>query len=156
MEYPVTIYKDTTGQYSDAEIENSQDMFSNMVEILVPEDLLWQWYMECAEFDREQCLEMEPDDGWGEITKEDMVRWVYEESTADDTTSLYDWLKKHGFNWKRPDNVKVYKVKPEFHDLWCNGDMPNYPDILVTDEDIHWLAEEWEISTKELYEQIEK
>ena len=91
-----------------------------------------------------------------EITKEDMVRWVNEESTADDTTSLYAWLKNHGFNWTRPDGVRVHKVKTEFQDFWCNGDMPNYPDVLVTDDEIEYLAKEWNTTTEELYKQIEK
>lgn len=100
---PVSVYKDTTGQYTDEEIDDPCDPWSNIVEIPVPQDLLWQWYMECAEFDREQCPDDEPSGGWGDITVEDMLRWVWEESTCDETYALYDWLTAHNYFWKRLD-----------------------------------------------------
>lgn len=98
---PVSIYKDSTGQYTDEEVYDPCDPWSNIMEIPVPQDLLWKWYMECAEFDREQCPEYEPEGGWGEITVEDMLRWVWEESTCDETYGLYDWLIAHNYKWTR-------------------------------------------------------
>ena len=94
---PVPIYKDTTDQYTDEECDDD-----NCVEIPVPEDLLWQWYLECEEFDREQSCQ-EPEGGWAESTIEDMYRWVWEESTCDETLDLYYWLTKHNYFWKRID-----------------------------------------------------
>ena len=47
--FPVPVYKDTTGQYTDEECDED-----NCVEIPVPEDLLWQWWCEGLEFDRSQ------------------------------------------------------------------------------------------------------
>jgi len=95
---PVGIWKDTTGQYSDEECDED-----NMVTIPVPQDLLWQWYMENAEFDREQCADQEPEGGWAEITIEDMLRWLWEEYTLDETDGLYYWLAQHNYYWKRLD-----------------------------------------------------
>lgn len=98
---PVTIYKDTTGQFTDEEMDDPNDLMSDMVEILVPADALWKWWLECLEFDREQCPYDEPEGGWPEATKTDMLRWVYEESIADDAYSLYDWLVVHGYSWTK-------------------------------------------------------
>ena len=101
---PVTIYKDTTDQYTEEEITEfirSNLFFSEMVEIPVPNDLLKQWWYECLEFDREQGDE--PEGGWAPVTDDDFLRWVWKESTADDTINLYDWLCDHGYFWKRLD-----------------------------------------------------
>ena len=101
---PVTIYKDTTDQYTEEEITEfirSNLFFSEMVEIPVPNDLLKQWWYECLEFDREQGDE--PEGGWAPVTDDDFLRWVWKESTADDTINLYDWLCDHGYSWKRLD-----------------------------------------------------
>lgn len=84
--YPVCIYKDTTGQYTDDECDAD-----NCVEIPVPEDLLVQWFKD--------------NDCWNQQTSaeilEDLYKWVYEESTCDETCDLYDWLRAHGYHWKR-------------------------------------------------------
>ncbi len=101
---PVTIYKDTTDQYTEEEITEfirSNLFFSEMVEIPVPNDLLKQWWYECLEFDREQGDE--PEGGWAPVTDDDFLRWVWKESTADDTQNLYDWLCDHNYFWKRLD-----------------------------------------------------
>ena len=95
--YPISIYKDTTGQYTDVECDDD-----NVVEIPVPIDLLWQWFVECAEFDREECC-WTPEDGWCDLTRDDLKKWVFEESTCDDTQNLYDWLCNHNYFWKRLD-----------------------------------------------------
>lgn len=98
--FPVSVYKDSTMQYTDAECDED-----NCVEIPVPEDLLWQWWCEGLEFDRSQpeSKQYEPEDGWDEPTRDDLVRWVYEESTCDDTIDLLEWLEDHGYYWKRLD-----------------------------------------------------
>ena len=83
--FPVSVYKDTTNQYTDEECDED-----NSVEIPVPEDLLWQWWTEGT--DEEE-----------DLTPEDLRRWVYSESTCDDTTNLYYWLTQHGYFWKRLD-----------------------------------------------------
>ena len=105
---PVTIYADTTGLFTEQEIEEmetSSDLFSEMIEIPVPVDLLKQWWYDGLEFDREQGkLEgQKPEDGWGEVTDKDFWRWYEEESTADDTNTLYDWLVDHNYLWRRLD-----------------------------------------------------
>lgn len=81
---PVTIYADTTRQYSEEEIEEMMDkeLWGQMIEIPVPEDLLKEWF-----------------DG----TDEEFWRWFNDESTADDTDTLYDWLVAHNYTWKRLD-----------------------------------------------------
>ena len=98
--FPVSVYKDSTGQYTDAECDED-----NVVEIPVPEYLLWQWWIECLEFDRSQpeSKAYEPEDGWDEPTREDLFHWVYHESDCDATYMLYEWLVDHNYCWKRLD-----------------------------------------------------
>ena len=80
---PVTIYADTTRQFSEDEIEEMQNStWGQMIEIPVPEDLLKEWF-----------------DG----TDEEFWQWFNEESTADDCDSLYGWLVAHNYTWKRLD-----------------------------------------------------
>ncbi len=95
---PVPIYKDSTMQYTDEECDED-----NVVEIPIPDVLLWKWWLECLEFDRSQpeAKAYEPDDGWDEPTWDDLKHWIYEESTCDDTIMLYEWLCDHGYYWKR-------------------------------------------------------
>jgi len=82
----VTIYADTTRQFTDEEIESLQNSFwGQMLDIPVPKDLMWQWYKS-----------NEP-----KATMDEFRTWFYEESTADDCDSLYDWLVAHGYQWKR-------------------------------------------------------
>lgn len=83
--FPVPIYKDITGQYTDEECDED-----NCVEIPVPDDLLWQWWSE------------ENPEG-EDSTPDDLSHWVYSESTCDDTIYLLDWLNAHGYFWKRLD-----------------------------------------------------
>ena len=89
---PVTIYADTTRQYSEEEIdEMMNDTWGQMMEIPVPENLLFQWWC---------------DDQYDNIetaTREEFEKWFYEESTADDCDTLYSWLCKHNYFWKRLD-----------------------------------------------------
>ena len=94
----VTIYTDTTGQYTDEEI----DRWGNLLDIPVPEDLLWEWYKDCERFDREESCWV-PDGGYTDSTYEDFRKWYEEEYTADDVNSLYSWLVAHGYHWKRLD-----------------------------------------------------
>ena len=84
---PVTIYADTTRQYSEEEIEEMMNStWGQMMEIPVPKDLLFQWFND-----------HQPS------TYEEFEHWFYEESTADDCDTLYDWLCEHGYFWKRLD-----------------------------------------------------
>ena len=98
--FPVSIYKDSTGQYTDEECDED-----NCVEIPVPRPLLWKWWLECLEFDRSQpeSKAYEPKDGWDEPTWDDLSHWIYDESTCDDTYMLYEWLCNHNYFWKRLD-----------------------------------------------------
>jgi hypothetical protein len=84
--YPISIYKDTTGQYTDDECD-----IDNCVDIPVPEDLLIQWFMDENCWNRQVSAEI----------LEDLRKWVYEESTCDETCDLYRWLCGHGYHWKR-------------------------------------------------------
>lgn len=84
--YPISIYKDTTGQYTDDECD-----IDNCVEIPVPEDLLIQWFMDKNCWNQQASAEI----------LEDLCKWVYEESTCDDTCDLYHWLCAHGYYWNR-------------------------------------------------------
>ena len=95
---PVGIWKDTTNQYTDEECDKDNELV-----IPVPQDLLFKWYMENAEFDREQCPEYMPEGGWPDIPISDMLRWLWEEYTLDETDGLYYWLTQHGYYWKRLD-----------------------------------------------------
>ena len=85
---PVTIYADTTNQYTDEEIEEMQNStWGQMMEIPVPEDLLFRWWQ---------------DDNYGNSSsREDFNKWFYDESTADDCDTLYNWLVAHNYFWKR-------------------------------------------------------
>lgn len=80
---PIGIWKDTTDQYSDEECDDD-----NYVEIPVPQYLLWQWYKENVKSDG---------------TIEDMLFWLFEEYTCDETAELYYWLTEHNYFWKRID-----------------------------------------------------
>lgn len=101
----VTIYADTTGQYSESEVEIMQRTDNIMIEIPVPADLLKQWWFDCLEFDRAQpeSQAYKPEDGWPEATDEDFWYWFKEDSVAYDCDSLYDWLVNHNYRWKRLD-----------------------------------------------------
>lgn len=96
--YPVTIYKDTTGQYTDDECDRD-----NCVEIPVPKQLLLQWFRKEWNIDRD-FEHMNKEYGYTEAdVLEDLKTWVYEESTADDSVNIYGWLMDHGYYWKRLD-----------------------------------------------------
>lgn len=84
--HPICIYKDVTGQYTDDECDED-----NCVEIPVPEDLLVQWLMDSNCWNPQVSAEI----------LEDLHKWIYEESTCDDTCDLYHWLCHHGYCWKR-------------------------------------------------------
>ena len=102
----VTIYADTTDLFTEAEVEemvNSPAYFTEMIDIPVPEDLLKQWWYDCIEFDRNPDFVEEPEGGWAEATDDDFWKWFKEESTADDTDSLYNWLVAHNYYWRRVD-----------------------------------------------------
>lgn len=88
---PVTIYADTTRQYTEEEIEEmmERDFWGQMIEIPVPENLLFKWWQET--FDKD-CF-----------SRDEFHEWFYEESTADDTDTMYDWLVAHNYTWKRLD-----------------------------------------------------
>ena len=93
---PVTIYKDTTRQYTDEECD-----IDNTIEIPVPFDLLFAWWNEQWDNGDEFYAEFS---GNGERIPQDVegfIRWVNEESTADDTIDLYRWLIDHNYYWKR-------------------------------------------------------
>jgi len=101
---PVTIFADSTGQYTEDECVND-----NLVEIPVPNDLLYQWWIEtCERFGPFEAEFMS--DGQIPINEDGFKRWVWEESTAMDTEwpccscdTLYDWLRDHNYYWKRLD-----------------------------------------------------
>lgn len=88
--YPVCIYKDTTHQYTDEECDAD-----NCVEIPVPESLLVQWFMDGKCWNQTVSAEI----------LEDLRKWVYEESTCDDTCDLFNWLEQHGYCWRRLQEV---------------------------------------------------
>ena len=93
--YPISIYKDTTGQYSDYECD-----CDNCVEIPVPKDLLIQWFHDT--WNIEEAFGKFGELGYNqEAFLRDVEVWVYEESTCDETEDLYYWLCQHGYFWKR-------------------------------------------------------
>jgi len=96
---PVTIYADTTGQYSEEEIEEmmERDFWGQMIDIPVPEDLLFQWWLDDLDNNRLHLGKH----AWQTGDYEEFQRWFHEESTADDTETLYHWLVAHNYNWKR-------------------------------------------------------
>ena len=97
---PVTIYADTTRQYSEEEIdEMMNDTWGQMMEIPVPEDLLFQWWCD-DQYDSKLYWGKH---AWETATREEFEKWFYEESTADDTDTLYAWLIAHNYFWKRLD-----------------------------------------------------
>lgn len=100
---PVPIYADTTGQYTEDDLDAMEFLpFGQVLEIPVPESLLKAWWYECLQFDREESCQ-EPEGGWPPVTDDDFYAWVFEESTADDCDSLYDWLTDHNYYWRRLD-----------------------------------------------------
>ena len=86
--YPISIYKDTTRQYIDEECDRD-----NCVEIPVPKDLIVQWLKDKSSWNQEVANEI----------LEDLEKWIYSESTCDDTEDLYVWLTQHNYFWKRLD-----------------------------------------------------
>ena len=96
----VTIYADTTGQYTDEEIEAFESEFwGQMLDIPVPEDLLFCWWMD----DQINNKVHWGTHAWESADYEEFKRWFHEESTADDTDTLYKWLVAHNYYWKRLD-----------------------------------------------------
>ena len=88
----VTTYASDTDLFTEEEIDelvNSVGYYTEMIDIPVPYDLLFQWFCTWAK------------DFHYEPNKEDFERWLYLESTADDADGLYYWLKKHNYYWKR-------------------------------------------------------
>lgn len=102
---PVTIYADTTRQFSEEEIDKMmRSQWGQMMEIPVPEDLLFQWFFE--EWNYAETLKKPEAIEFGlsmETAKSDFATWFYQESTADDCDTLYDWLVSHNYCWKRLD-----------------------------------------------------
>lgn len=90
--YPVPFYKDITGMYTDEECDDD-----NCVEIPVPEDLLWEWFTTESNYSEDE------DGEAAYLTRDDLVKWVYEESICDETIWLFEWLQDHKFFWKRLD-----------------------------------------------------
>ena len=76
----VPVYADSTGEYTDEECN-----FDNCVEIPVPEHLMLQFFS---------------DIGYP-MTKEELDKWQWKESTCDDTVYLINWLVAHNYTWKR-------------------------------------------------------
>ena len=98
--FGITIYKSTTGQYTEEEMEefeNSPDMCSEVVHIPVPRKLLFDWWIEQGEHKREFGVGYIPE------TEDGLITWLREEYTWDETYDLYDWLKAHNYYWKRLD-----------------------------------------------------
>lgn len=96
----VTIYADTTRQYSEEEIDemmNSQ--WGQMIEIPVPEDLLFRWWLDDLDSNKTHWGK----NAWESGDHEEFLKWFYEESTADDCDTLYDWLVANNYCWKRLD-----------------------------------------------------
>lgn len=98
---PVTIFADSTGQYTEEEY-----CVDNLLEIPVPKDLLYQWWIEQWENGNKFYAEF-TGDGLLPMDESGFLTWVWEESVADDTEldvdTLYDWLKRHNYFWKRLD-----------------------------------------------------
>ena len=98
----VTIYASNTDLFTEDEIDelvNSVEYYTEMIDIPVPKDLLFLWWMD---------EQMNNPQYWGKhawmVTDHaEFDRWLYDESTADDTETLYYWLKKHNYCWKRLD-----------------------------------------------------
>ena len=91
--WPVTIYKDTTGQYTEEECD-----LDNMIEIPVPPALLFQWWIEDLVNNKTYW-----GNAWQDGDEESFARWYKEESIADDADTLYSWLCDHNYFWKRLD-----------------------------------------------------
>ena len=90
----VTMYASDTDLFTEDEIEemvNSKEYYTEMIDVPVPKDLLFQWFCEWA-------------DGSGyQKNMDDFMRWLCDESTADDADGLYYWLCAHNYFWKRLD-----------------------------------------------------
>lgn len=94
----VTIYASDTDLFTEEEIDelvNSVEYYTEMIDIPVPRNLLFEWFCEWAKM-----FNYEPN-------YEDFEQWLYEDSTADDTDDLYYWLKRHNYYWKRLDKHTV-------------------------------------------------
>ena len=92
----VCIYKDTITDYFTKYNMDADDPFfdtpDNLIELDFPRDLVEEWY---SQFDDD----MDFDD------------WYENESTADDTITLFDYAVEHGF---KPDFPKPQKFEVQF------------------------------------------
>lgn len=100
----VTIYKDTISDYFTKYDMDSDDPFfefpDSMIELEFPRSLVEEWF-------RQLCDDMDFDD------------WYENESTADDTITLYDYAVEHGF---KPDFPKPQKFEVQFsatYEVWA-------------------------------------
>lgn len=86
----VTMYASDTDLFTEDEIDemvNSLEYYTEMIDVPVPADLLFQWYRDVVP----------------NATKDGFWTWLNEESTADDADGLYGWLCAHNYYWKRLD-----------------------------------------------------
>ncbi len=98
----VTIYASDTDLFTEDEINemvNSVEYYTEMIDIPVPEGLLFQWWLDDLDNNRLYWGKH----AWQTGDYEEFQRWFREESTADDTETLYHWLVAHNYNWKRID-----------------------------------------------------
>lgn len=57
-------------------------------------------------------------------------------------------------NDKGEKNMKTYKIKPEYLDMWEGGDTPSDPDRIITEDEIDRLSTAWETDKEELLKQL--
>lgn len=100
----VCIYKDTITDYFTKYDMDSDDPFfdtpDNLIELEFPRSLVEEWFSQL-------CDDMDFDD------------WYENESTADDTITLYDYAVEHGF---KPDFPKPRKFEVQLsatYEVWA-------------------------------------
>ena len=50
--------------------------------------------------------------------------------------------------------MKTYKIKPEYIDLWQGSEQTPDSDMIITEEEVSRLSEEWETPVEDLLEQL--
>jgi hypothetical protein len=85
-------------------------------------------------------------------TEPELLAWVEKQGNIQGYIKriiLEDMKKQEGKKMK-----KMYKIKPEYLDLWEGGDTPSNPDRVLTEKEVLEFAKEWETDPEELLDQL--
>lgn len=126
----VCIYCDSTGQFSERECEKD-----NLVDIDFPDHIVHAWYK------------------YHTSTEKTYDAWL-DTFIADDVDGLYDFAKKHGFEWKRKQKQFLVRVVCEYEVFVnaTNGDDAEVEALETYLEKSHGIPEETTAEIIDSYE----